>query len=66
MIFLGKGVSSHLEVQLNVDWNALGLNKKKAKIYIPDITNHQKEEKYKLEDPVRLNARGVKFIVLTN
>jgi hypothetical protein len=65
LIVLGNWESSPLEVKLSVDWKALGLNKKKVKIHIPEITNYQKEEEHKSVNFVKLDAKGVKFIILS-
>jgi len=65
LLVLGSWLMEPVQVKLDIDWKKLGIDPKQAKITIPAIKNHQKEERVPAGLEIQLEPRGEKFIVIT-
>lgn len=65
LIVLGSWLNEPSSVNLEIDWNLMGLNKKTAKIEIPQIQNYQEKGFQNADETVSIDAKGVKFLIVS-
>ncbi|KAF5080729.1 hypothetical protein DSECCO2_117400 [anaerobic digester metagenome] len=65
LIVLGSWVSEPVNVNLQINWDLLNLKENKIISYFPNIQNYQEYSTYRLKDPIKMEAKGVKFIIIS-
>ena len=65
LIVLGSWLSEPVNVHLEIDWEALGLRKGEVEIEIPKVDNYQEKGFQRIDDAVPIDAKGVKFLIIT-
>ena len=58
-------MSEAAEVRLKIDWKALNLKEKRVISHFPEIQNYRKYLKYELNSPIEIEAKGVRFIIIS-
>ncbi len=65
LIVLGSWLTEPVIVNLDIDWEALGLRKSKVEIQIPKVNNYQEKGFQRIDDAIPLDAKGVKFLIVS-
>lgn len=55
LISVASWAKETVRIKLNIDWNAVGLNKSKVKIYAPKIEKFQPEKKFSIEEEITID-----------
>ena len=55
LISIASWAKETVRIKLNIDWNAVGLNKSKVKIYAPEIENFQSEKKFSVDEEITID-----------
>ena len=64
LIAIGSWVDAPVEVQLNINWEKIGLSPDKVTIEAPEVDQRQGHKKYKRDEKIILSPKGEKFIIL--
>lgn len=62
LLVIGNWLSEPVHVNLEIDWEKLGLKKDNVQVRIPEIAAYQEEGSLRPDRPVLVDAKGVKFI----
>lgn len=65
LIVLGSWLSEPVSVNLEIDWEALGLRKSNVEMLVPGIDNYQGKGSQRIDDAIPVDAKGVKFLIIT-
>lgn len=64
MIALANWVDGDVEVNLKIDWEKLGIDKSKAKVYFPKMDVLQSEKTQSVDEPIKLSKEGGALIII--
>lgn len=65
LIVLGNWLSEPVKVNLEPNWNSLGLQKNNVTTFFPAIQNYQDEKPHNINDSIEIEAKGVKFLIIS-
>jgi len=57
MISIASWANTTTKVRLNIDWNAVGIDDKKVKMYAPEIENFQPEKTFNIGDEISVSPK---------
>ncbi|MDD4190871.1 MAG: DUF6067 family protein [Mangrovibacterium sp.] len=62
LLVIGNWLSEPMKVNLEIDWEKLGLTKNDVHVRIPEIAGYQEEGSLLIDHPFQVDAKGVKLI----
>ncbi|MGV8135386.1 MAG: glycoside hydrolase domain-containing protein [Mangrovibacterium sp.] len=62
LLVIGNWLSEPVKVNLEIDWEKLGLKEREVHVRIPEIAGYQEEGSLQINNPVSVEAKGVKLI----
>jgi hypothetical protein len=65
LIVLGNWLNESIKINLNIDWDLLGLQKNSITSLVPEIQNYQDKTFIKIDEPIDIDSKGVKFIIVS-
>lgn len=64
MVALGNWCDGDVEVSLDLDWERLGIDKSRAKLYFPDMNVLQSEKVQEVDKRIKLTKEGGALIII--
>lgn len=64
LIAIASWAKNDVDIRLNIDWNHIGVKHEGAQLVAPEIKGLQKQERYKLNDPIKISKNKGTILIL--